>query len=389
MLEDDVLELRLLRRVRDVDQSAWDALVGEHGSPFVEWTWLDCLEQAKCVGPNTGWIPQHFALFRGDRLVAAAPAYLKGNSEGEFVFDWSWADLAQRMHLHYYPKLVFAVPFTPVTGERVLVMPGEDRTAITKSFAAAARSIMISDGTDGPGMPLSGAHVLFPDENEAAAWSEAGFVPRLGIQYHWRNERYGSWNDFLAKFTSKRRNQLKREVAQPAKDGVTIETLAPDALTPEVVEQMFDLYARTVDKFYYGRRYLNAEFFALVAERFGARMAWVVAKKDARIIAGAFNVAKGKKLYGRYWGATTELPFLHFNVCYYHGVKQCIEQGLEVFEPGAGGEHKRVRGFEPTRTHSAHWLSDPRLASVIGEFLARERNAIEAHIRGEGPDPEE
>ena len=378
-----MIELRLLGRIRDVAKGEWDALVGD-GSPFVEWTWLDCMEEAGCVGPGTGWLPQHFALFRDGRLVAAAPAYIKTNSEGEFVFDWSWADLARRMRLQYYPKLVFASPFTPVTGERLLALPGEDPSDIARAFATAARAIAREDDQT----VLSSAHVLFPGERELAAWEGAGFMPRLGIQYHWRNQGYGSWDDFLATFNSKRRNQLKREALQPAKDGVTIETVASGAITPDIVSAMFTLYASTVDKFYYGRRYLNLRFFALVAERCKGHLSWVIAKKNGAIIAGAFNVRKGTSLYGRYWGATEDLPFLHFNVCYYYGIKQCIAEGLRVFEPGAGGEHKRVRGFAPTLTHSAHWLADERLGGVIGEFLSREREAVLAHVNGEGPDPD-
>ncbi len=373
-----MLELRVLGKIRDVPQAAWDALVGEQGSPFVEWTWLDCLEEAECVGAEAGWAPHHFALFRDGKLIAAAPAYLKGNSEGEFVFDWSWADLSHRLGVGYYPKLVFAVPFTPVTGERILCAPGEDASALTAAIADAARAIAVE-------AELSSVHLLFPPEGDAVSFCAREYLPRAGIQYHWHNAGYATMDDFLKTFSSKRRNQLRREMAQPSKDGVTIETLSPEALVPDVVDAMYGLYARTVDRFYYGRRYLTPRFFELVAERFSSRLAWVVARKENRILAGAFNVKKGNKLYGRYWGTTVDMPFLHFNVCYYHGIAQCIAEGLLVFEPGAGGEHKRVRGFDPTRTHSAHWLREPRLRRIIGEFLGRERAAVDAVLRGEDP----
>src|ERR1700722_1076021 len=200
-----MLSLRLLERVRDVPREAWDALAVPAASPFAEWTWLDCLEESGCVGPDTGWVPRHFALYRGTDLVAVAPAYVKGNSEGEFVFDWSWADVAERMGLAYYPKLVFAIPFTPATGDRAIVAPGEDRDAIVSAFAEAARAFCEE-------ARLSSAHVLFPREAEAGTWERAGLLPRLGVQYHWENAGYRSMDDFLACFNAKKRHQLRREI---------------------------------------------------------------------------------------------------------------------------------------------------------------------------------
>jgi predicted N-acyltransferase len=229
---------------------------------------------------------------------------------------------------------------------------------------------------------IQGAHVLFPSSDESVHWTYAGFVPRYGVQYHWRRNGAATFDEFLARFTSKRRNQIRREVQQPAKDGVSIATLTPEELTPDVVQAMFALYASNVDKHYYGRRYLNPRFFELVAERFARRLAWVVARKDGAIVAGAFNVQKGKHLYGRYWGSTVDLPFLHFNVCYYHGIRHCLEHGLDLFEPGAGGEHKKARGFDPTLTYSAHWIANRRLRGAIEAFLEREREAMCAYVEG-------
>jgi predicted N-acyltransferase len=368
-----VYELRIRQRIREVPRETWDALVGPEASPFVEWTWLDCLEEAGCVGEGTAWTPLHFTLYRGDTLVAAAPAYAKTNSEGEFVFDWGWAEASERAGIGYYPKLIFAVPFTPATGDRALVAPGEDRVEITRVLAAAAKQWI--DGTG-----VGSAHVLFPGAAESAAWESSGYATRYGVQYHWRRGEDASWDDFLGRFNSKRRNALKREAAQPAKDGVVIETLAPDALNRRMAAEMHALYGTTVDKFFYGRRYLNLRFFELVAERWKERLAWVVARKEGRVVAGAFNVQRGRVLYGRYWGTHVDLPFLHFNVCYYHGIRECFARGLDVFEPGAGGEHKRVRGFEPTITRSNHWIRDPRLRRAIEEFLTRERAAIQQHL---------
>ncbi len=375
------LELRVLSRVRDIPKHTWDACVGDSGSPFVEWTWLDCLEEAGCVGGedegssghSAGWTPAHLELTETDggnkRLLALAPGYIKTNSEGEFVFDWSWADLARRMGLRYYPKLLVASPFSPVTGERVLVAPGADRERAVAAMATAVR--MLSEEVE-----CSSAHALFLREEEARGWESAGFMRRSSVQYHWRNSGYRSFDDFVATFKSKKRNQLRREVAQPARDGVRIETLTGDRITPEIVRAMFRFYLSTVDKFVWGRRYLNERFFELVVERFRDRLMWVVAFEGDAPIAGAFNLQKGDRLYGRYWGAKKELPFLHFNVCYYHGVRHCIENGLRVFEPGAGGEHKLARGFLPTEMHSVHYVHNARLRRILEDFVAREREAV-------------
>ncbi len=382
------LELRVIHAISEVAQADWDALLADDGSPFVEWTWLDCLEEAGCVGSSkqrgetdhaSGWVACHFTIYRDDKLIAAAPAYVKGNSEGEFVFDWSWADLASRMHVPYFPKLIIAVPFSPVTGERVLVAPGEDRDALTTLIARAARDVASKLGAHG-------AHVLFPKEKEAQLWEGAGYLRRVGVQYHWHNAGYATFADFLATFNSKRRHQIKRESSQAEKDGVIIETLTEDRINVEMVDAMYDFYLTTVDKFSWGRRYLNRPFFELIASRFKRRLAWVVASKDGAPIAGAFNMQKGKRLYGRYWGATVEMPFLHFNVCYYHGIQHAIAHGLEAFEPGAGGEHKRPRGFQPTITHSAHWVEHPRLRAIIDPFLDRERAAIMEFVAKGGED---
>jgi predicted N-acyltransferase len=378
--------LEVLSRVSEVPKETWDACVGESGSPFVEHTWLDCFEQAGCVGGDEddhagAWTPAHLALRQGDALVALAPAYFKTNSEGEFVFDWAWADLARRMGIRYYPKLLVASPFSPVTGERVLVAPGRDRDEAILAMAGAVRSVAEE-------AKLSSAHALFLHDEEARLWERAGYSRRSSVQYHWFNEGYRSFDDWIATFKSKKKNQLRREAAQPQKDGVRIETIAPDRITPELTAAMYRFYRSTVDKFVWGRRYLNRRFFDLVVERFRDRLAWVVAFQDDEPIAGAFNVQKGDRLYGRYWGSKRELPFLHFNVCYYHGIRHCIERGLRAFEPGAGGEHKLARGFRPTTMHSVHWVENPRFRHVVDEFLGREREAVAAFVASGGREEE-
>jgi predicted N-acyltransferase len=376
------LELRVVERIADVPEAAWNALVREDASPFVEHAWLDSLEQAGCVGGRTGWLPRHLVLYEGDAVIAAAPAYLKTNSEGEFVFDWSWADLADRMGLTYYPKLIVAVPFTPATGHRVLWHPSRDRAETVAIFAKAISTITKEMG-------LSGAHVLFPEEAEARLWEVAGFTVRSGVQYHWSNAGFSTFEDFLATLPSKKRTQIRRERKQPAIDGITIETLGPNDLrgprADAITDAMYALYLTTVEKYFYGRVYLKRRFFDLVRDRFSQHLAWTVARDESgAIVASAFNVKKGKVLYGRYWGTTVDLPFLHFNVCYYHGIDEAIRGGLATFNPGAGGEHKRVRGFAPTTTYSAHHIEEPRLRSVLDAFVARERRAIAEYVASGG-----
>lgn len=364
--------LRILGGVREVERDAWNGLLRDDSSPFVEHEWLDMLEQTGCVGEGTAWIPAHLAVWRADKLIALAPSYLKGNSEGEFVFDWSWADFAARSGIEYYPKIVVAVPFTPASGDRVLVAPDEDRARAVALVADAARAWCTRAGA-------SGVHVLFPRDAEAQAWETAGFLRRDGFQYHWFRRDARTFDDYLARFTSKQRNQIKRELRGVAQAAIVVETLESQAHTEEVAQAMYSFYESTIDKHgMWGRLYLTRAFFDEVIRRYRDRLAWVVAREAAsgRIVAGAFNVTRGTRLYGRYWGSAVEVPYLHFVVCYYAGIRFAIERGLEVFEPGAGGEHKRARGFVPTLTHSAHWLRDARFRRAIGPWLAHERERV-------------
>jgi predicted N-acyltransferase len=363
-----------------VPAATWNGLVRETSSPFVEHEWLSLLEETGCVGGSTGWTPAHLSVWRGDELVALAPAYAKGNSEGEFVFDWAWADFAERGGIPYYPKLVVAVPFTPAPGDRVLVAPGEDRSAVIQVVADAARQLCTH-------VHASGVHVLFPREDEVSEWEARGYLRRDGYQFHWFRDGASTFDDYLARFTSKHRNQIKREIRGVREAGLVVETLSADQHTSDVARAMHGFYTSTIERHgMWGRLYLNESFFVAVAERFRERLAWVVAR-DARtgeIEGGAFNVQRGRTLYGRYWGAKVDVPYLHFVVCYYAGIRHCLEHGLDVFEPGAGGEHKRPRGFVPTLTHSAHWLADRRLRGALAPWLQRERARVRAIVSEDG-----
>lgn len=371
--------LRVLERVRDVDPETWNALLAEDSSPFVEHAWLDMLEETGCVGGDTGWTAAHLSLWRGERLVAVAPSYFKENSEGEFVFDWAWADFAKRIRVPYYPKIVVSVPFTPATGGRVLVAPGEDRELLTRIVAQAARQAC-------PQVGASSVHVLFPNENEMPAWERSGYLRREGFQFHWFRGSDTTFEGYLARFSSKQRNQIKRELRGVAEQGIAVETLEPGQHNLEIARTMYGFYEKTIGKHgMWGRLYLTKSFFDTVIDRFRHRLAWVVARETqtGEIVGGAFNVTKGRRLYGRYWGSLNEIPFLHFVVCYYAGIRFCIERGLDVFEPGAGGEHKRARGFVPTLTRSAHWLEDARLRSALAPWLTAERARVQAIVAGD------
>ncbi|MFO7177960.1 MAG: GNAT family N-acetyltransferase [Pseudomonadota bacterium] len=352
------------------------SLFEPYPSPFLSFAWLDALEQTGCVTPESGWMPCHISLHRGEETLAFAPAYVKGNSDGEFVFDQSWARFAERsLGVRYYPKLVLSVPFTPATGPRLLVRSGADRDELLRALPEALRRLVDALG-------LSSAHVLFPTRDDADVLAEEGLALRTGIQFQWHNAGYATFDDFLSRFTSKRRNQIRRERRDALASGIDIEVLTGSDLGPELASFVHAFYRATVDRYLWGRPYLNQAFFEEVLSRLRYAIELVVARDRAskRRIAGAFNVLGNGVLYGRYWGALEERSFLHFEVCFYRGIERAIAHKVTRFEPGAGGEHKLVRGFAPTPTYSVHHLASPRLDLTVRDFLRRERHAVEREI---------
>lgn len=368
-----MLEVRVHESIRQVPEDAWNALCGVSEAPFLSWNFLDILERTGCVRPEVGWMPHHLTFHDGERLVGAAPVYLKGNSEGEFVFDHAWANAAHRAGIQYYPKLIVAIPFTPATAPRFFAADGQDERVLAGALAEALRRIVDK-------IEVSSAHILFPSPDQAKLLAQAGLVERYGIQFHWKNHGYGTYDDFLAKFSSKRRNQWKRERKEMAAQGIEIETIRGSDITPEIVDIAFRFYTSTVNKFHWGRQYLNRAFFEEIVDKLGDGVEVVIARDQGRPIAGAWNFVGKNALFGRYWGATEDRPFLHFNVCYYHSIEQCIVRKLGRFEPGAGGEHKVSRGFEPTITHSLHHVQDPRLDAAIRNYLPSEREALAREV---------
>jgi len=363
------IALRVIRKISEVERPRWDGLVG-NGSPFLKWDWLDSLEQSGCVNDETGWVPHHIIVEKGTQLVAACPMYLKLHSMGEFVFDHEWADAAQRAGIQYYPKMLVGVPFTPVTGRRFLTADGADREQLIR-FMGQALAKLATDNK------ISSVHVNFCLADERQALEAVGFFPRHGIQYHWQNRNFNSFDDYLGSFRSDRRNKVKRERREVVQRGITIRAYEGAALTQDHLRTMFRLYKGHVDRLHYGRQYLTEAFFDELHRRFAAHVCLMLAERDGKFIAGTFNVRDDTAMYGRYWGCFEEHPFLHFNVCYYSAIEHSIKLGLERFEAGAGGSFKQLRGLDPEHTTSVHYIVDGKFRRAVQRFLDQEREMIQ------------
>ncbi len=380
-------ELSVLSGISEVPAREWDVLFAhepEVASPFVRHAFLAALEESGSATPATGWTPRHLLLRRGGRLVAAAPAWLKEGSEGDFSRDWEWAAAASRAGVPYYPKVVLGVPATPVTGRRVLVAAGEPRGPAVARLVEAARALV---GAERAG----GLHVLFATGEEALELEAAGLARRVDFQYHWRNQGDATMAQFLARFPSKRRHALRRELRAPAEQGITIRTVRGEELARDPggwADDCYRLHASSTDQMAWGMRWVNQAFYQLVLSRMADAVEVVEARHHGRLVGMAFNLASRTALYGRYWGAVEHHPFLHFNVALYHSIDQCLARGLLRFEGGAGGDHKLSRGFEPAETWSCHALADPRLDAAVRRHLRTElatRQAGVASWREEHP----
>jgi predicted N-acyltransferase len=362
--------------IAEIPPAEWDALLAHEpdvASPFVRHAFLAAAEESGCAAARTGWSPRHLALRRGRALVAAAPAYVRTDSDGDFSRDFDLAGAAERSGIAYYPKLALAVPFTPATGRRILVAPGEDRAALAPALLERARALAADEG-------FGSVQLLFPRADEARIAEAAGFGVRVDFQYHWRNEGYATPEAFLARFPSKRRNALRRERSAPARQGIAIRTVRGEELARAPAawaRDCFALHRASTDRMVWGMRFVNRRFYEAVLAGMPDAVEVVEARREGRLVAMAFNLASRTHLYGRYWGAVEDHPFLHFNVALYHSIDECIRRGVAVFEGGAGGEHKLSRGFEPALTFAAHALADPRLDAVVRRHLASERHARE------------
>ena len=362
------VSIRIVRKISEVPRTDWDRLVGD-SSPFLKWDWLDSLEQAGCVNERTGWLPHHLIVEGGQEIVAACPMYLKLDSMGEFVFDYEWADAAQRLGIRYYPKMLVGVPYTPVTGSRFLTARDQDRRALIRLMGRALATIAVEN-------KISSVHVNFCLDDETSGLEDVGFLRRMGLQFHWQNQGFASFDDYLGSFRSDRRNKIKRERREISQQGIAIRAVEGDELTSSDLRTMFRLYKGHVDRLYYGRQYLTREFFDAMLKRFAKHVCLIFAEREGRIIAGTFNVSGTNVLYGRYWGAVEDRPFLHFNVCYYSAIEHCIRKGWERFEAGAGGSFKQLRGLDPEPTTSVHYFVDPKFRQAVDRYLQHERELI-------------
>jgi uncharacterized protein len=365
------LEVSVIEGIEKIPRDAWDGALAPGDSPFVEWDWLYAMEHSGSAVRKTGWSPYHIVVRERPRkrIVAACPLYLKSHSMGEFVFDHAWADAAERAGIRYYPKLMAGVPFTPHTGRRLLTAPGTDRATLMRLLGSAL--IQLAEDNK-----LSSAHVNFCEPDEAAALAGLGFLERHGYQYHWHNAGFRTFDDYLARLKHKRRTAVRHERAAVEEAGVTIRIRAGDEVPDELFPAMYRVYLSTIEKLYWGRQYLTAEFFELLREHFRRNVCFIGAYHGRELIAGAINFEKAGVLYGRYWGCFREVRFLHFNVCYYAGVEHCIARGLTRYEPGAGGEYKWLRGFDPALTRSMHYVEHAGLRKAIADFLRRERREV-------------
>ncbi|HYN77207.1 MAG TPA: GNAT family N-acetyltransferase [Lamprocystis sp. (in: g-proteobacteria)] len=359
--------------IQAIPAADWDRLVGSD-SPFLCHAFLAAMERHGCVGEALGWIPRHLALRDpAGALVAAAPCYLKTNSYGEFVFDWSWADAYRRQGLAYYPKLVVASPYTPATGPRLLIADGPKRDEYAQALADGAVRVAEQLG-------VSSLHWHFTTSAETDLLHARGLLRRVGCQFHWTNPGYRSFDDFLATFTAEKRKKVKRERRRVQEAGVQILRRRGDEVSAVEWAAFHRLYQDTFDK-RGGIATLTLPFFQEIGQTMGRNLLLVFATHHGGIVAAAFNLRGEQTLFGRHWGCSKDFHSLHFEACYYQGLDYCIEQGLSRFEPGAQGEHKVSRGFLPTPTWSAHWIADPRFRNAIDRFLSAETQGMNDYLQ--------
>lgn len=349
----------------------WDACAGS-ANPFVAHAFFSALEDSRSAAPESGWLPQHLAVRDGDgRLLACAPLYLKSHSYGEYVFDWGWARAYEQAGGRYYPKLQCAVPFTPVTGPRLMVRPDTpDAEGLRRLLTGAMVELARRHGA-------SSVHITFPTEPEFRQLGEEGLLPRIGHQYHWENHGYGSFDDFLAELSSRKRKTIRKEREKANDQGVVFHALTGEAITPRHWRAFYEFYLSTVDR-KWANAYLTEEFFPLLGERLGDRVVLIVGEDSVthEPLCGALNLMGEDALYGRNWGALERAKFLHFEACYYRAMDFAIARGLRWVEAGAQGEHKVQRGYLPRETYSGHWLADPGLRAAVARFLEQERAMV-------------
>ncbi|WP_426193111.1 GNAT family N-acetyltransferase [Massilia sp. DWR3-1-1] len=364
----------IVSSLSEIGREAWDALVAaqERPNPFLSFAFLDALHASGSACAESGWQPQFIVLYEGEgdaaTLAAALPMYVKMHSYGEYVFDWAWAEAYERNGLDYYPKLLSAIPFTPVTGPRLMAVDARTRAALLEVLVATQQA-----------SPVSSTHILYPPEEQAQLLADAGYMLRSGVQFHWLNQGYRDFDAFLATLEQKKRKNIRAERRKVREAGVTMRRVRG----VDATDADWRLFNRCYRHTYAAHRstpYLNLDFFQRIGRDMPANILLVIAERDGAPIAAALVIHSDQVLYGRYWGELEHVPCLHFEAAYYQPLEFCIEQGIAVFEGGAQGEHKMARGFLPTRTWSAHWLAHPAFADAIERFLERENGGIDDYI---------
>lgn len=369
---------KIVPALAEVDAAAWDACAAPAGragsaeapyNPFITHTFLNTLEESGCVGERTGWLPQHIVIEDGQGGIAACmPCYLKTHSQGEYVFDYGWADAYERAGGRYYPKLQISVPFSPVPGRRLLVRPGTDAPRYRAALAQAAQQLARR-------YRLSSVHATFLSEEERDTLSAAGWLMRTDRQFHWRNEGYTDFDGFLDSLNARKRKQIRRERRDALAGGIEIDRVTGKELTEDHWDAFFAFYMDTGAR-KWGQPYLNRTFFSILGDRMADDLLLVMAKREGRYIAGALNLIGSDTLYGRNWGCIEDHPFLHFEVCYYQAIQFVIDRGLRHVEAGAQGEHKLSRGYMPKTTWSAHWIADAGFRDAVARYLKDERSHV-------------
>ena len=366
--------ISVLASIADIAPADWDGCANPDPAthnPFLSHAFLKALEDAGTVSARTGWLPQHLVLERADGIAGVAPAYLKSHSLGEYVFDRGWAEAYERAGGRYYPKLQMAVPFTPVPGRRLLVRPGPEAVAHERMLAAGALELARRQ-------KASSVHLTFIDEPAWQRLGAQGFLKRTDQQFHWKNDGYKTFDDFLSALASRKRKTVRKERAEALKPGLEIAWLTGRDITEAHWDAFFAFYMDTGSR-KWGRPYLNRHFFSVLGAAMAERCLLIMVKRAGKYVAGALNLIGGDCLYGRYWGSIEHHPCLHFEVCYYQAIQYAIEKGLARVEAGAQGEHKLARGYMPTPTYSAHWIFDPGFRRAVADYLERER----AHVAAE------
>lgn len=373
-MSDEHFRLEIIESLSEISAADWNALLTPDASPFLKHEFLSALEETICVGRNTGWQVAHLALYRSEQLIGAMPLYLKQHSYGEFVFDWSWAQAYEQQGMQYYPKALCAIPFTPVQGSRILFSPTEDVAQIQRQLIAGLKTLVVQNH-------LSSAHILFPLGEQTQAMVDQGFMLRDSVQFHWHNQNFINFEQFLAALTMKRRKNIRQERDKVSREGISFRHVPGQLANDEDWAFFYRCYENTYIE-HHSSPYLNQDFFRLIGKRMPENLHLILAQRgDLPIAASLLFVDRTiSKAYGRYWGALEHVPCLHFETAYYQAIEYCIHQQIETFEGGAQGEHKMARGFLPTTIQSAHYIADPQFSKAVKHFLEREQRGIGAYV---------